>query len=360
MLNSIIMLIILFFIFILIRTKFISPSPSDTPAGAIVMACGIFINGAMKNIYFLEKNASELFAMLLLLLWIFIWASFANSFIQNTFKEIHMKNPIKSFAIGTWVAGTSVCGIAVYQRLHALAFIAYFLFFTGAVIWLFYLFVFIRSYIIIFKSNLYDKVNGVLLISTVSTQSLVVLASTIFDKKYFIEASRFIISLGVILYIFAFILIFKRYFFTKRWNIEDDWQNTNCILHGAMSITGLASVSSGAVNSNLILVIWLWVMSWFVIVEAIEIIRAWKRIKLYGFVRGIAIYDVTQWSRIFTFGMLYTFTMRFNIASVTNNSTLINLRNLILQYGTWVMVCILVIEAILFFKIELTYRQKSC
>lgn len=349
MLHYTLMFVLIFCIYFTIRKYILKPSPSDTPAGAIVMASGIFINGAMKNIKPLENNFSQLSAMVLLLLWIFIWASFLETVIKGSLNEIHLKNPIKSFAIGTWVAGTSVCGVAVYQRLPGLAFVSYILFFIAAAVWLFYIGVIIKGYKSIFSKGLQNKVHGVLLLSTVSTQSIVVIWSTIFNKNYLIYASRVMIILGIFFYVTAFILIIKRYLFTKSWTIEDDWQNTNCILHGAMSITGLASVASGAVVGNLIAVIWLWVLFWFIVVEVIEIVRIIKRIQKYGFIKGIAVYDVTQWSRIFTFGMLYAFTMRFDLRNVSySGNFMFVLQSFILRYGTLVMVLILIIEGILF------------
>jgi hypothetical protein len=357
MLGTIVSLILLFFIFLIFKKVYLKPSPSDTSAGAIVMGIGIFINGSMKNIYFLDKYAGRVFAAILFLLWIFIWYSFANSFFNCRTKDVHLKDPIKSFAIGTWVAGTSVCGIAVYQRLTGLNFLAYILFFLAVALWIFYVVTFIRGYRGIYKNNLFNKVNGVLLISTVSTQSIVVLGNTIFHGKALIPISRLLIYLGIIFYIFAFVLIIRRYFADKCWTIEDDWQNTNCIIHGAMSITGLASVTSGALDYNFILFIWLWVLLWLVIVEAIEIIRIFKRATKYGFIKGIAIYNVTQWSRLFTFGMLYAFTMRFNIKlTAYSNEGLISLQNFILTYWKWVVLYLLIIEGILFFKYELKSR----
>lgn len=353
MINNTLILILIFCIYFFIRKYVLKPSPADTPAGAIVMACGIFINGAMKNIKFLDNNISSLSAILLLLLWIFIWTSFLLSLIKGNIIELHLKNPIKSFAIGTWVAGTSVCGISVYQRLQGFTFISYILLYIAFIIWLFYIGIIIKGYKSIFLSGLSNKVNGVLLISTVSTQSLVVLCSTIFNKTHLVYFSRFMIILGVIFYVIAFVLIIKRYFFIKGWTVEDDWYNTNCILHGAMSITGLASVTSGAIDSKLILIIWLWVLTWFLVVETIEIIRAFKRIQKYGFTKGIAVYDVTQWSRIFTFGMLYAFTMRFDLKHLyLSNNFFLTIQGIILKYGTIVMVLVLIIEGILFFKYE--------
>lgn len=348
MINLIAMFITLFCLFYFIKARLLKPSPSDTPAGAIVMACGIFINGAMKNIPLFEKEFNRVSAVMLLLLWGFIAASLVKSFIDKSFKERHLKNPIKSFAVGTWVAGTSVCGIAVFQRLPEISVLPKAMFFFNILLWLFYVTAFIRSYKTILKEKLLSKVHGVILLATVSTQSLVVLGCTVFGDKFPRVVSQSLISLGSVLYIIGFILIIKRYFFSSSWSIEEDWQNTNCILHGAMSITGLASVVSKAVNYNLVLLIWIWILLWFLIVEGIELYRAFKRIKKYGFAKGIAIYDITQWSRIFTFGMFYTFTMRLNLSGFSKQF-LLNMQSIILVYGTWVMVCILIIEGLLFF-----------
>ena len=132
------------------------------------------------------------------------------------------------------------------------------------------------------------------------------------------------ILLGVFFYIVSFSLIVRRYACEgKAIDLDKGWFNTNCIIHGAMSITGLASAVCGVVPANLILLVWLWVISWFVIVEIIEIARAVKRIRLYGFADALLVYDPTQWSRNFTFGMLYAFTLNFDISqSAAANSFL--------------------------------------
>lgn len=355
MLKSVGIFILLFCVFTVIRISSFTKSPSDTAAGAIVMACGIFINGPMRNIHFIGGYQGEVAAIMLFLLWIFIGASFVNSIFQKSFSDKHLKIPIKRFAIGTWVAGTSVCGIAIYQRVTWLTTFAGLLFFANAILWVYYIRICVISYGKIFKDNLFNKVHGVLLLSTVSTQSIVVFGSTIFGNRYPALLSKIFILIGIIFYVIAFILILKRYLFNEDWSVEDDWQNTNCILHGAMSITGLASVVSGVINFKVVLGIWLWVLIWFLIVETIEVYRAWKRIIKYGFMAGIAAYDVTQWSRVFTFGMLYTFTMKFNLTD-SKTPFLLNMQKFILQYGLWIVVCIITVEILLFFGNEFKNR----
>lgn len=350
MASLLIKFIIIFAVFLFTKIKLLKHLPSDTASGAIVMGLGIFIVGPIRNIPRLN-NLGEIFAVMLFTLWVFILSSFINSLLKGSFRESHLSNPVKSFAVGTWVAGTSVCGVVIYQRLPLLAPLIRVLFFVNFALWLFYLFIVVVNYREIIKNSLQNKLHGVLLLSTVSTQSLVVLGSNIFPGRLPFTLSRALILLGTALYFLTLAMIIWRYFFTITWNIEDDWLVTNCIIHGAMSITGLASVLSGAVKPDLILLIWLWVIIWLIIIEAIEIYRALKRIKKYGFKKGIAIYDVTQWSRIFTFGMFYTFTMKFNLKFAPHSKDkFLELQGYILKNGAWMVALFIFIELVLFFR----------
>ena len=208
-----------------------------------------------------------------------------------------------------------------------------------------------------FTRESWQKVHGVLLLSTVSTQSLVIVWKAAFGTSVFYRlAAPWMILLGVFFYFLSFYLILRRYASEgKRIDLDKGWFNTNCIIHGAMSITGLASAVCGVVSANLILLIWLWVVSWFVIVEIIEIVRAVKRIRLYGFADALLVYDPTQWSRNFTFGMMYAFTLNFDLAkSVAADSFLQSLHDGLLHYFAWVVLVLLLAEIVVFFRDRLT------
>lgn len=165
------------------------------------------------------------------------------------------------------------------------------------------------------------------------------------------------IILGIGLYIIGFVLIVNRYAHIREWSIADDWQNTNCIIHGAMSITGLASCLSGAVSPNLVFLIWIWVLSWFIIVETIELMRGVVRIKVYGAVKGIGTHHMTQWSRNFTFGMLYAFTLNFDLSqtALSHQAMVSTIYDFILTYGAWVVLILLLNQWLLYVKAYLRY-----
>src|SRR5690625_8044484 len=60
-------------------------------------------------------------------------------------------------------------------------------------------------------------------------------------------------------------------------------------------------------------IFWLVVFLLVILIESTEVVRAISRIRLYGWNEGIFHYLITQWSRNFTFGMFYAFTIVFHI-----------------------------------------------
>lgn len=357
--NLVIYIGLLVVFFVVLRAIFMKGTTIDTSSGAALMAIGIFINGALKTFDHMNDMLGTLITISLFALWIiFMWFLFL-SILRKTFMEEHVNNPVKSFAMGTWIAGTSVCGTAIYLRLPELGPIVMFMSFINVCFWFYYIVICIKNFMKLYQEKRYKLTHGVILLSTVSTQSLVVINYTLFRGMFPSYIYAFFIYLGTVFYFVGFVLIVKRYSKWKEWKIADDWQNTNCILHGAMSITGLASAVSGAVPDGFTLFVWIWVLVWFVIVECIELWRVLSRIHHYRFNLGFGTYDVSQWARNFTFGMLYAFTANFDIVSTSfgGNLFLVHLRSLILGYGHWVVLAILINEILLFLKAKVNWKQ---
>ncbi len=328
-------------------------TPSPTGSGAIVMAIGIFINGAIGQFPFLNNELARSFTLILFILFLFIAVSYIADVWQGKFFRLHFANPVGCFAVGTWIAGTSVCGVALSQRLPDWKPLVQVMVIGNIGLWSYFVYRTMRSFIQFFDNESWRKVHGVLFLSTVSTQSLVIVWKAAFgESSIYRLVAPWVILLGVVFYFVSFSLIVRRYA-SEGADIDLDkgWFNTNCITHGAMSITGLASVVSGVVPPNLILLVWLWAITWFVIVEFVEIARAMKRTRLYGFAEGLLIYDPTQWSRNFTFGMLYAFTLNFDLAgSAAAGSFLLLLHEAILRYFAWIVLLLLLVEIFVFFR----------
>ena len=260
----------------LIRLLYMKNIPSPTGSGAIVMGIGIFINGAIVHFSLINKEFARPLTLILFILFLFIVGSYIKDMVKGRFFKMHFANPLGSFAVGTWIAGTSVCTIALSQRLPEWKPVAQILVIGNIGLWLYFVYRAAGNFFQFFTSDSWQKVHGVLLLSTVSTQSLVIAWKAAFGTSFIYRMiAPWMILLGVFFYLVSFYLIVRRYVFEgKRINLDEGWFNTNCIIHGAMSITGLASAVSGVVSADLILLIWLWVILWFVIVEIVEIVRA--------------------------------------------------------------------------------------
>ena len=344
-------------LFLLFRILFMQKNSSPTGSGAIVMGIGIFINGAIVHFPVLNKEFARPLTLILFVLLLFIASSYIVDVVKGRAFKMHFANPIGSFAVGTWVAGTSVCGIAICQRLPDWKPLVQILIIGNISLWFYFVYRALNNFFSLCSGNSWRNAHGVLFLSTVSTQSLVIVWKAAFGTSPFYRLiAPWMILLGVLFYLASFYLIVRRYSYDgKGIDLDKGWFNTNCIIHGAMSITGLASAVCGVISPNLILLIWLWVISWFVIVEIVEIGRAVKRTRLYGFADGLLIYDPTQWSRNFTFGMLYAFTLNFDLAgSSAADSFLQALHDGVLLYFAWVVLLLLLVETVVFFRDRLT------
>jgi hypothetical protein len=315
----------------------------STAAMAVVMSLGITTQGVLLN-FFGSRFFYSIPGRFLSIVDLSLWSSFIFSFLlaclNKKFKELHYSNPINRFGIGTWVAGTSICGILLDKQFSEWVLFVKILLGLNVGLWAFYIWVSLRALAVLFKKSLIHRVHGVLLLTTVSTQSIVLLASTIY-KGLPASIALFFTMFGVSFYIVSALLIIKRYSQLGSWSIRLDWNNTNCILHGALSITGLACLVSHLLTKQSVIMLWICVAIVFLLIEMVELCRLFIRIKYDGWKQAIFVYDVSQWSRVFTFAMFYTFTYL---------SQSIYIQKLIIISGIWVILALVIFEIILIVK----------
>lgn len=261
--------------------------PSPTASGAIVMAIGIFGLAGMQQMLVSSRNLNELFALVLLVVSAHIATSYIRSALDGTC-HTHTTSPVGRFAIGTWVAG-----IAVLLRMLLLGvpqwwWLAAVLGSLAFVVWLWFAVLMIGGFRAILARHDRARATGVILLSTVSTQSLVLSALVLFSNLDFARwAIIAFIALGYGFYGLGTVLIVQRYLRDANWRLAEDWDNTNCILHGAMSISGLAAVVSGLPHI-VSLVTWIYVFLVFLFVEGVELARLWTRLRAFGRRQGFA------------------------------------------------------------------------
>ena len=324
------------------KKKIINPA-----AGAVVMALGIFLFGAFRQF----TDHGEIFALVYFLISLLVFARLIRQSFQKDFWQTFLHNPVNSFVIGSWIAGLSVLCQVLIQYFPFLQRLIFFLTISNTVLWIFFLFISVYNFKQLWERPKIHATHGVVLLSTVATQSLVILWATVFP-----EVPEFLVlgvlCLGVFFYLNGVFLIFLRYK-REKWSFANDWTNTNCIIHGALSITGLAVVSMHVFSAIFVLWYWWLVVIVIITIEIIELWRGFTRVKKLGWNKGVLTYHISQWSRNFTFGMFYAFTMvMLDVSKYT--TSFIEVQKVVLTIWAWVVLCTLVVEIILWGRTSFT------
>lgn len=317
------------------KKKIINPA-----AGAIVMAIGIFLYGAFREF----SDHGEVFALVYLLISLFIFTMLIRQSFQKNFWRPFLRNPVNAFVIGSWVAGLSVLSQVLQEYLPFLQRLVFYVTIGNTILWIFFLCICMYNFKQLWKRSNMHATHGVVLLSTVATQSLVILWETVWpDLPETLTTG--LIFLGIFFYLNGLSLILIRYK-REKWSIADDWTNTNCIIHGALSITGLAIVSMHLFSAKLVLGYWWMVIIVMVMVETMELWRGFVRVKERGWIQGVFTYHISQWSRNFTFGMFYAFTMvMLDIPKYA--TSFIEVQKVVLTTWAWVVIFTLIIEIVL-------------
>ncbi len=343
------------------RRALLPVTPSPTAAGAIVMAAGIFGLAAFQRIPALPASAMQPFAIGLLVVWSFIAASYAACWLQGRMAS-HTAAPMDGLAVGTWVAGTAVAARVILHGVPAWRAAAIALAIAALLLWLWYLALVLRAFRAVIASPGRLRVTGRILLSTVSTQSLALLAWHLWPDAAFLRAPvAGLIVLGYLFYAAGLVLVIQRYLREPRWSLSEDWDNTNCIVHGAMSISGLAVASTGVLPEFLGVATWLYALLVLLAVEAIEVARMSQRVRQRGLHQGILTYHVSQWSRNFTFGMFYALTLALApaYASYPALSPLMPFVDWLLARGPYIVLFFLLLELGLWVVANARYETKN-
>ncbi|BDH63078.1 hypothetical protein MTP04_32080 [Lysinibacillus sp. PLM2] len=317
----------------------------DVVSGSVIMALGIFSLGAMQQIPLIGQY-SKTITLFLFLLWFLMIISFVTTFINHSYRKLLISIPVKSFAIGTWIAGTSVICVLMVHEYQQLQIIIECISIFNLFAWFAYILFCISQFKRIVVHNLGRDVHGVILLSTVSTQSMVCLLINVFHGEVSNKMVIFFIVAGFAFYLFSMILILMR--FIQKWGSIHELKNTDCIIHGALSITGLAMTQSQVFSSEFLNCFWFFVLALFILIETFEVVRAVARVKLFGLKKALFTYDVSQWSRNFTFGMLYYFT--YNLVTLYEGKMPWTFQLQFLELFAWVVLILLLMEVILFFQ----------
>lgn len=327
-----------------------------TTSGSIVMAMGILFAGIISTMPFFTTTMGQGLVIVLSSIYGIIISRFLLDLKKKIFFENHLKDPINSFTIGTWVAATSIIVLNIHYFSTRFVIESWVLYSIALIIWCVYLGIVVRNYIVIMRDPTYlKKVQGAILLPSVATQSLVIVGTTLFKTDLPVEVELGMVGIGFILYMVSIILMILS--FTKRtinYTILN-WENTNCIIHGALSSAGFVLCLNNSSLGKWLVYYWLFVSVIVLLVEWFELSRSIMRIKNLGIEKGIFVYHPSQWSRNFTLGMYVNFTNH-----LPNITLFESVRSTVVTVGKYLVFILFVVEVLLYMKNKLSASKIQC
>lgn len=320
----------------LLRRRTLPPA-----AGAAVMACGIFALAALPA---LPGGAAlrQPMALAVLVLWALLALCFA---LWRQDDERKDDDPAMArVAVGTWIAGTAVTAALVAVAVPGWTLLAALLVCVALALWPWYLRL-VAAAVRQVVRDARQRVSGSILLVTVATQSTALLCAVFTRPPVLPGLMVALVAVGAAFYLAGAALIARAWLSAPRWRLDEDWDNGNCILHGAVSITGLAAVLSSAVPAPACLALWLFAAAMFGMIESVELARLALRLRRHGWRRGVLCYDTSQWARNFTFGMFYdltrTYLATFGASSI---AAVAALQHWVAAGGPYVVLVLLLVE----------------
>jgi hypothetical protein len=329
---------------------------SATAAGGIVMAIGIFADFSLPRLPFYSPLLARLITIELWVIWLFLAYSYGASAINRHFR-MHIRHPLRRFALGTWVAGTAVLAALAIHVFPEARLFGKALALLAVALYLPYVAIFVYGYAKLARHPCKQNANGVILLATVSTQSIVIALHAAFAGAFPGWYADGMMAFDICFLCMGLMLIALHYGIHRSYALAIEWKNANCIIHGAVSITGVALVLTSDFSPYILLDLWLTVLILFALVETIELVRMIEREWRRGIRRGIFVYDVTQWTRNFTYGMFYAFSvtlLRYIVATNPHAAVAwLPALRFVAAWGQYVVLAFLLIEIALFLRARL-------
>ena len=155
----------------------------DASSGAVIMAIGIFLIGGIKEFPLIHLHASKYMAITLVMIWIFIIYSYIKVLVAGLFRRYYLYHRVNSFAIGSWVAASSIIVMVVLKHFPQYHDIVKVVAMIDSILWSLFFYICLYCFKVIIQQGLYNRIHGVILLSTVSTQSIVILLSNAFPSS---------------------------------------------------------------------------------------------------------------------------------------------------------------------------------
>ena len=357
--HGLLIFLILLALSALVRSRFRHHFYSATAAGGSVMAIGIFADAALPQLPFHNYVSLQVLVLELGVIALFLAMSYLLAAVTRHFR-MHISHPLRRFGIGTWVAAVAVLSVLILHALPAWTVAGRVLAVLAAALYVPYLGILLHAYLAMARHPRRLPANGIILLATVATQAVLLALYTAFPQRLPPLVILAMLAIGGLFYAFGLIFIVQHHHALRSRQLAVEWKNSNCIIHGAVSITGLVAAQTRCLGEDALLGIWFTAFILLLLVELLETLRLIERIATRGLKRGAFVYDTSQWTRNFTYGMFYAFTLALTrlpgMGSMAADIPWWPVAEAVVRWGQYAVLLFLLAEITLFFRAQLRSR----
>lgn len=323
------------------------------------MAFGIAGVAALPGLPGVGPATLQVYAAGVVLLWLLAMGRFAVAARSGALR-LALQPPLGRFGLGTWGAGTAAVGLLVLQVWPQARPAGLGLLFIAAAFWVALVIEAVLAAPRLLRQQEHRGPGGttLVLLLTVATQAVLLLGCALDALPVPLRSA--LLAAGVASYVAGMAFALQAHKRHHDWELARHAAATNCIVHGALAITGLASIRSGLGHPELDRGLWVLAACAFVVIEVGELLRLRRRIAHLGWTGALLHYRVSQWVRNFTFGMLLAYTLALQQQGV-QPGLLAGLLAVVAAVGPWLVMALLVIESALwlFMRLQPTHAPEK-
>lgn len=204
-------------------TRQLSRPDAEPGAGAIVMSLGIFGLAVLPHLPLPLAVTTRLVAAEAFIIWGILAVSYAVAWRTPAFK-IQLAVPANRFAVGTWVAGTSMLTQLLAKSFPLWRSVAVGLTLITVLLWVWSMALALGAFRTVAAAHGRIRTTGLILLTTVATQSVVLLLHDLFPLQTPLSLSFGLIMAGYALYAAGLAFIIAWPCLQKpRWHHLQDW-----------------------------------------------------------------------------------------------------------------------------------------
>lgn len=313
--SPLLILILLFVISHFFYQRYFRQTTHCLGAGVIMMSLAFYAIACLPLLH-VPTFVIMITALELLILWFYYAVELMQDYVHD---EFTMDSLADRLSVGAWVTGTILTALLLHQVERTLHGFIVLLGLVSVVLYLFYLWIMFQWCLMYWRKRFKLQANGLILLVTISTQSLVMLMGELFRDDIPAEYYQIIISLGAILYFVGMLAVVRYLFIARNGLAAVGWWNVNTLIYGAVSITGIAMLETGVFPAWVIDGIGFFVILTFVIVAVVEVSRFILRVQCKGIRAGVLVYHPSQWYRVFSCTAVFAFALSYYNHDFTEN-----------------------------------------